>query len=118
EAKKIYNALKFLEDYDFNSHIEADGKQCNISFYNESGCFTFHSFPQFGDIEIYISNSFNEYLNKRYINNYSINWIAENMLPVWKVDNPNKKYDIIDIVSYYIKKEVEKKGVSFLKTNT
>jgi len=113
-AEKVYIELKFLEEYSFQNKNQIDGREFNISFFNDSGCFTYHCYPQFGDFNIFISNSYEDYIRKEYVRVYSADWIIENILPYrQKREDGRKDFDILDLVSFYIKKEIKEKGMFF-----
>lgn len=92
DAEKIYKSLKFLEEeYGFKSDVFTDGRQINISFYNNSGCFTYHVYPQFGDFNLFISDSLNGFRQRLYRKIYSLDWLADIALPIYKKEYPSKK---------------------------
>lgn len=116
-AQKIYNELKFLEEYFPQSYVSDDNKSLNITFYKYNCAITYHEFPQFGDFNIIVSNNFEDYNNKKYKRIYGINWIVQNVLPIYKCKMQKKEFSNLELIKFYLNNQIENKkdifGIEF-----
>ena len=112
----IYNVDNYddvLKKYSFESNICSDGNSINVSFYNDVCCITYHEYLQFGDYDVFVSNSLEDYQNHKYLRIYGLNWFVNNVLPDIKKINYKKDYSFIELVKFYIVKQLERNDTIF-----
>lgn len=112
-VEQICKALDFLEQYSFLKHISTIGSAISVSYYKPGCCITYHEYLQFGDCNVFLSNSLEDYSNHNYAKVYGLNWFVENVLQQLKYKNPKKRYSFLDMVQFYLIEEITKSNCIF-----
>ena len=102
-----YERLKFLEEYNFRIHNNSNGKYVEILCIRNDCCIIYHEWPQFGDFNVFISNSIEDYKKHIYQKSYGINWLVGNVLPQYQQATNAKKASKIELIEFYIRNQVK-----------
>ena len=108
-----YNQLKFLEQYNFKVENHSNGRYIEICLVNDDICIVYHEWSQFRDYIVFVSNSFQDYQNHKYLRTYNLNWFVNNVEPNIKIINPKKRYSFLELVKFYLEKQLEKNNTIF-----
>ena len=102
-----YNQLKFLEQHNFKVENYSNGQYTEIHLIHDDVCIVYHEWSQFGDCVVFVSNCLQDYQNHKYLRTYNLNWFINNVEPVLRIVNPKRRYDFIELVKFYIEKQLE-----------
>ena len=108
-----YNQLKFLEQYNFKVENHSNGRYTEIYLIHDEVCIVYHEWSQFGDYIVFVSNSLQDYQNHKHLRTYNLNWFVNNVETNLKIVNPKRRYDFIELVKFYIGKQLENNNPIF-----
>ncbi len=103
-----YDRLKHFKKYDFEI-IDLSNDSCiSICLLKNHYCIVYHMWPQFGDFNIFITNTIEDYLKHKYIRSYGQNWFVENVAHEYEKERNNKHWKWLDLVEFYLQSQIDK----------
>lgn len=104
-----YEQLSFLKRFGFKVENYSNGKYIAICCTNKKYCITYHEWPQFGDFNIFITNSINDLKEYNFQHVFDDRWLYDDVLPKFKLINNKNKWSRIELVIFYLKDQLENK---------
>lgn len=112
-GKLEYNKLLFLSEYGFRIQNNSNGKYIEIACIKNDFCIIYHEWFQFGDFNIFIVKSMDEYKNHIFQRVYGLKWLVDNVLPKYKQATARKKASKIELVEFYLREQINNQESAF-----